>query len=61
MYTEVPELQDVEGLKSIAPPSTGQTTGPKWTIFERETPLGNPLGGTVAIFEFPTASLGTQF
>ena len=27
--TEVPEIQDVEGLKSIAPPTTGQTAGPK--------------------------------
>ena len=48
--TEVPELQDVEGPKSIAPPPTGPTTSPKLTIFERETPLGNPLRGTVAIF-----------
>ena len=37
--TEVPALQDVEGPKRIAPPPpTGQTTGPKWTIFGRDTP-----------------------
>ena len=42
LHTEVPELQDVEGPKSIAlPPPMVQTTGPKWTIFQRETPLGN--------------------
>ena len=39
--TEVPEIQDVEGPKSIAPPTTGQTAGPKWTIFGRETPQGS--------------------
>ena len=61
LHTDVPELQDVEGPKSIVPPPplTVQTTGPKWTIFQRETPLGNPLSGTVAIFEFPTTSQDT--
>ena len=60
LHTEVPELQDVEGWKSIVPPlPTVQTTGPKWTIFQQETPLGNPLSGTVAIFEFPTTSQDT--
>jgi len=56
MTTEVPEIQDVEGPKSIAPPTTGQTAGPKRTIFGRETPQGSQLRGTVAIFEFlPTS------
>ena len=41
------------------PLPTVQTTGPKWTIFQRETPLGNPLSGTEAIFEFPTTSQDT--
>ena len=48
----MPEIQDVEGPKSIAPPPTGQTTGPNYTIFGRETPQGKLLRGTVAIFEF---------
>ena len=52
--TEVPEIQDVEGPKTIAPPPTDQTTGANWTIFGRETPQGNQLRGTVGIFEFPT-------
>ena len=38
--TEVPEIQDVEGPKRIAPPPppTGQTIGPKCTIFGRDSP-----------------------
>ena len=54
--TEVPEIQDVEGPKSIAPPSTGQPARPKWTIFRLETPQGSQLRGTVAIFEFSPTS-----
>ena len=60
MNREKPELQDVEGPKSIEPPPTEQTTGPKWTIFEQETPLGNLSRGSIVIFDFSTISRDTQ-
>ena len=31
--TEVPELQDEERPKSLAPPPTAQTAGPNWLKF----------------------------
>ena len=33
IITKVPELQDVQGPKRVAPPPTAQTHEPKWTIF----------------------------
>ena len=37
-HTEVPELQDVEGPKSMAAPPTAQTPGPNWLNFWGEAP-----------------------
>ena len=51
-YTDVPEIEDVQGQKRVAPPPTDQTRGPKWSIFWRGTTCGIQLRGTEAILEF---------
>ena len=33
ILTDVPEIEDAQGLKREAPPTTDQTHGPKWSIF----------------------------
>ena len=59
LNTEVPELQDVQGPKRVAPPPTAQTHEPKWTIFQQEPTRGIQLRGIEAIFEFPFMSRDT--
>ena len=41
LYTDVPEIEDAQGLKREAPPTTDKTHGPKWSMFWRE-----PTNGT---------------
>ena len=50
--TEVPELQDVVGPKSMAPPLTAQTPGPNWLKFFVEAPQEDTFRGIEGIFEF---------
>ena len=50
--TEVPELQDVVGPKSMAPPLTAQTAGPNWLKFFVEAPQEDTFRGIEGIFEF---------
>ena len=51
-YTEVPDLQDAQGPKREAPPTTDQTHGPKWSIFWREPTRMIQVRGIEVIFEF---------
>ena len=57
--TEVPAIEDVQGLKSLAPPPTDQTTGSIWLKFCMETPLWGILRGIEGIFEFRPGSRDT--
>ena len=50
--TEVPELQDVVGPKSMAPPLTAQTPEPNWLKFFVEAPQEDTFRGIEGIFEF---------
>ena len=52
----MPDLQDAEGLRREAPPTTDQTHGPKWSRFWLEPTRGNLLRGIEAIFEFQPPS-----
>ena len=52
MTSEVPELQDVVGPKSMAPPLTAQTAGPNWLKFFVEAPQEDTFRGIEGIFEF---------
>ena len=56
MYTEMPEIEDAQCSKSMAPPPTAQTPGSNWLIFWLETPHRNTFRGTEAIFEFHPGS-----
>ena len=48
----MPELQDVVGPKSMAPPLTAQTPGPNWLKFFVEAPQEDTFRGIGGIFEF---------
>ena len=50
--TEVPELQDVEGPKSMVAPPTAQTLGPNWLKSSVEAPQEDTFRGIGGIFEF---------
>ena len=50
--TEVPELQDEERPKSLAPPPRAQTAGPNWLKFFLEAHLDDAFRIIEAIFEF---------
>ena len=39
----MPGLQDAQGLRREAPPTTDQTHGPKWSMFWREPTRGTQL------------------
>ena len=54
--TERDELQCEEGLKSLAPPPTAQTTGAIGLIFGLGALQGHRTGVTIAIFEFPSGT-----
>ena len=54
--TDVPEIEDVQGRKRVAPPPTDQTRGPKWSIFWRGITCGILLRGIEAIFKFRPTS-----
>ena len=56
IITDVPEIEDVQGRKRVAPPPTDQTRGPKWSIFWRGITCGILLRGIEAIFEFRPTS-----
>ena len=62
IYTERDELQDVEHLKRVAPPSppTAQTVRAIGLIFGLEVHRVNINGATVAIFEFPSRTSKNQ-
>ena len=55
-YTDVLEIEDVQGRKRVAPPPTDQTRGPKWSIFWRGITCGILLRGIEAIFKFRPTS-----
>ena len=48
----MPELQDVVGPKSMAPPLTAQTPEPNWLKFFVEAPQEDTFRGIEGIFEF---------
>ena len=50
--TEVPAIENVQGLKSLAPSPRDQTPGSIWLKFCMETSLGGLLRGIEGIFEF---------
>ena len=54
--TDVPKIEDAQGLKREAPPNTDQTHGPKWSIFWRGITCGILLRGIEAIFKFRPTS-----
>ena len=56
MSTEVPEIQDVQGPKSMATRPTAQTAEPNKLKFFMEALQEDSFRGTEAIFEFPARS-----
>ena len=54
--TDVPEIEDAQGLKREAPPTTDQSNVPKWSIIWREPTRRIQLRGIEAIFEYRPTS-----
>ena len=46
LCTKVPEIQDVQGPKSLATPPTAQTSGPSWLKFVMEALQEDSFRGT---------------
>ena len=59
--TEVPELQDVEGPKSMALLPTAQTPGLNWLKFVLGVPQWDTFRGIEGIFEFHPRSRVNDF
>ena len=56
LFTDVPEIEDAQGLKREAPPTTDQSNVPKWSIIWREPTRRIQLRGIEAIFEYRPTS-----
>ena len=54
--TDVLEIEDAQGLKREAPPTTDQSNVPKWSIIWREPTRRIQLRGIEAIFEYRPTS-----